>query len=153
MPPGTVGTGSTHHLAFVREAWVATRLQSPYVAEMIEQPAERQTRLYSVMPFYRGETLEQRLLRRPPVSLAEGGSIALRLAKAVAVLHRAGIVHRDIKPENVLLEDAGGLKLIDLGVVRLPRIEEFPAPDIPFPRTRPKRSSGRCASSWGCEGA
>src|SRR5690606_23830059 len=37
----------------------------------------------------------------------------------------------DIKPENVLLESDGGLKLIDLGVVRLPMLEEDAGPDIP----------------------
>lgn len=131
FPQPNVAAASTHHLAFVREAWVAARLHSPYIAEMIELPAQRQTRLYSVMPYYQGETLEQRLQRRPALSLGEGGAIALKLAKAVAVLHRAGIIHRDIKPENVLLERDGGLRLIDLGVVRLPRIEEFPAGDIP----------------------
>jgi serine/threonine protein phosphatase PrpC len=131
FPQPNVASASTHHLAFVREAWVAARLHSPYVAEIIELPPERQTRLYSAMPFYRGETLQQRLERRPPLALTEGASIALRLAKAVAVLHRAGIIHRDIKPENVLLTSGGGLRLIDLGVVRLPRVEEFPAGDIP----------------------
>src|SRR6185436_17851658 len=77
-----------------------------------------------VLPNYVGETLEQRLLRRPPVTLTAGLDIALKLAKAVAALHRAGVVHRDIKPENVILQADGGLKLIDLGVARLPQLED-----------------------------
>jgi serine/threonine protein phosphatase PrpC len=131
FPQPEITSASIHHLAFVREAWVAARLHSPYVGEIVELPAERQTRLYSVMPYYQGETLEQRLLRRPRVNLNEGIDIALKLAKAVAALHRAGIIHRDIKPDNVMLEAGGGLRLIDLGVVRLPRMEDFPAGDIP----------------------
>ncbi len=83
------------------------------------------------MPFYDGETLEQRLKREPRVSLEEGMLLAARLARAVAVLHRAGIIHRDIKPDNVLLLKDGGLRLIDLGVARLPQIEDFPPEDIP----------------------
>ena len=31
----------------------------------------------------------------------------------------------------MILESGGGLRLIDLGVVRLPRVEDFPAADIP----------------------
>jgi len=131
FPQHNVTTASTHHLAFVREAWVGARLHSPWLGETIEVAPERQTRLYSVMPFYSGETLEERLRRRPAVTYAEGMAIAQKLTKAIAVLHRAGIIHRDVKPENILLEADGGLRLIDLGVVRLPLIEDFPGTDIP----------------------
>ena len=131
FPQQNVAPDSTHHLAFVREAWVGARLHSPWLGETIEVAPERQTRLYSVMPFYSGETLEARLQRRPAVTYAEGMAFAQKLTKAVAVLHRAGIIHRDIKPDNILLETDGGLRLIDLGVVRLPLLEEFPGSDIP----------------------
>ena len=131
FPQQNVAPESTHHLAFVREAWVGARLHSPWLGETIEVAPERQTRLYSVMPFYSGETLETRLQRSPAITYAEGMAIAQKLAKAVAALHRAGIIHRDIKPDNILLEAHGGLRLIDLGVVRLPLIEEFPGADIP----------------------
>jgi serine/threonine protein phosphatase PrpC len=131
FPQENVAAASTYHHAFVREAWVATRLHSPWIGETIELAAGRQSCLYSAMRFYDGETLEARLTRQPAVSFDEGLAIALRLARAIATLHRAGIIHRDIKPENVLLERGGGLRLIDLGVVRLPMLEEFPGADIP----------------------
>ena len=106
-------------------------MRSLWIGEIIEVPAGRQTRLYSVMPFYEGETLEQRLNRAPQLSLTEGIGIATKLARAVATLHRAGIIHRDIKPDNVILLAAGGLRLVDLGVARVPLLEDFPAQDIP----------------------
>jgi serine/threonine protein kinase len=126
-----VGAEPVLRLAFLREAWIATRVRSPWIAEVIETPFESRSALYSVMPFYEGETLEQRLLRRPPVSRGEGIAIATKLVKAVAALHRAGVIHRDIKPDNVILQPNGGLKLIDLGVARLPNIEDFPASNVP----------------------
>jgi serine/threonine protein phosphatase PrpC len=131
FPQPLVAEDRTYRRAFVNEAFVASRVRSPWIGEVIEQPPERQTRLYSVMPFYDGETLEQRLNREPRLSYAEGAQIATRLARAVATLHRAGIIHRDIKPDNVLLLKDGGLRLIDLGVARLPQLEDFPAQDIP----------------------
>ena len=131
FPHPRVATEHSYRLAFVREAWVAARVASPWIGEILAPTENRQTRLYSVMPFYDGETLEQRLKRAPPVSLAEGVSIATRLARAAVTLHRAGIVHRDIKPDNVILEKAGGLRLIDLGVARVPQLEEFPVQDVP----------------------
>ena len=118
-------------LYFLRESWIAARLRSPFIAEVIELPPQSRSSLYSVMPFYEGETLEQRLLRRPRIGRAEGLSIATKLTKAVAALHRAGVIHRDIKPDNVILQPGGGLKLIDLGVARLPAIEDFPSAAIP----------------------
>jgi len=74
-------------------------------------------------------------VRRPPVTLAAGLDIALKLTKAVAALHRAGIVHRDIKPENIMLEPDGGLKVIDLGVARLRRFDEGESLEVPGTRS------------------
>lgn len=146
FPQPEVAAEATYRLAFVREAWVAARVRSPWLGEIVEMPPGRQSRLYSVMPFYDGETLEQRLRRPPKLSLGDGVDIAIKLAKAVAALHRAGIIHRDIKPDNVILERNGGLRLIDLGVVRLPRMEDFPQGDIPGTPSymAPELFAGQC---------
>jgi serine/threonine protein phosphatase PrpC len=131
FPKPQVAEIATWHAAFVREAWVGTRVTSPWVAHVIELPPERQTCLYTVMPLYIGELLETRLARAPAVGLEEGRMIAIRLAHGAGALHRAGIIHRDIKPDNVMLESGGALKLLDLGVVRLPGLEDFPPEAIP----------------------
>jgi serine/threonine protein phosphatase PrpC len=131
FPKPEVAAVATYHAAFVREAWVGTRVTSPWVAHVIELPPGRQSCLYTVMPLYTGELLETRLARAPAVGLEEGRNIAIRLAHAAAALHRAGIIHRDIKPDNVMLEAGGALKLLDLGVVRLPGLEDFPPENVP----------------------
>jgi serine/threonine protein phosphatase PrpC len=130
------GVEGVMRAALLREAWIASRIRSPFVGEVIEPAAGRQTALYAVMPYYEGETLEARLARAPAVSLTIGLDYAIKLAKGVAALHRAGIVHRDIKPDNVIVETlrphlVPGLKLIDLGVARLPRMEDIPAAHAP----------------------
>ncbi|RAI60007.1 bifunctional protein-serine/threonine kinase/phosphatase [Roseicella frigidaeris] len=128
--PGTAAEASFRR-AYLRESWIAARVRSPFLGEVLEPPPERASCLYAVMPFYGGETLERRILRGPPIGLEQGLGMAAGLCKAVAALHRAGVVHRDIKPDNVLLPPEGGLRLIDLGVARLPHMEEFAAADIP----------------------
>jgi serine/threonine protein phosphatase PrpC len=131
FPHPRVLAETAYRHAFVREAWVASQVRSPYVSEVIELPAGRQTRLYSVMPYYPGETLEQRLKRTPRVTLEEGVRIGMLLAKAVYALNRRDIVHRDIKPDNVILTGDSGLRLLDLGVARLPGLEVAPDEEIP----------------------
>jgi serine/threonine protein kinase len=131
FPKPQVAAVATHHAAFVREAWVGARVESPWIGRVIELPPGRQTCLYNVMPLYQGELLETRLTRRPALGLEEGRAIALGLARGAAALHRAGIIHRDIKPDNVILEGGGSLKLLDLGVARAPGWEDSPPAEIP----------------------
>ncbi len=130
FPKPIQGGDAVLRQAFVRETWIAARVRSPWIGEVIDIPPERQTRLYSVMPFYAGHTLEERLQQSPQISLSEGLAFAIKLAKGVAALHRAGIVHRDIKPENVILERVedqaeAGVRLVDLGVARVAGMDDF----------------------------
>jgi serine/threonine protein phosphatase PrpC len=131
FPKPQIASVEAHHAAFVREAWVGARVHNPWVGRVIELPPGRQTCLYTVMPLYQGERLETRLARSPALGLEEGRNISVKLARAVAALHRAGVIHRDIKPDNVILEGGGSLKLIDLGVVRVPGLEDLPPAEIP----------------------
>jgi serine/threonine protein kinase len=79
-------------------------------------------RLWFVMPWYDGETLESRL-QREPLSRAEALKIFQPLARALAAMHAAGVRHQDVKPENIFLaripgfgEDDVTPVLLDLGV-------------------------------------
>ncbi len=82
-------------------------------------------RLWFVMPWYEGETLETRL-KRHPLSRSEARPIFQQLARALATMHSVGIRHQDIKPDNIFLAKIEGLGLaedqevlpvlIDLGV-------------------------------------
>ncbi|MFW6049819.1 MAG: protein kinase domain-containing protein [Myxococcota bacterium] len=85
-----------------------------------------ENRLWFVMPWYEGETLEDRI-ERAPLSRREARSIFEPLARALATMHAAGIRHQDVKPENIFLARIRGFGrddgeadvlpvLIDLGV-------------------------------------
>jgi serine/threonine protein kinase len=135
FPKPRAGIEPLLRAAMLREMWIAEHVRSPFVTESLEPPADRRTCLYGVLPFYEGETLEQRLGHRPPVTLAAGLDVAIKLTKGIAALHRAGIIHRDIKPENIMLEANGGLKLIDLGVARLRQFDEGESLEVPGTRS------------------
>lgn len=117
--------------AFLRESFIGRHVDSPFVGRTLALESTRQSRLYIALPFYEGRTLHARLADDTPFDIPAGVSIAVKLARAVAALHRQGITHRDIKPDNVILQPDGGLKLVDLGVARLPRVEEFAEAEAP----------------------
>lgn len=133
FPKPQANCAKIYRQAFVRENWITSHVHNIWLCEQIELVAGRQTCLYTIMPYYEGETLESMLLRES-VSLETGVAIAKMLAKAVYALHKEQIIHRDIKPDNVILLQDGGLKLIDLGVARLPGLNdemESTAPGTP----------------------
>lgn len=116
--------------AFLRESFIGRRIDSPHVGKTISLEPGRQSGLYIAQPLYVGRTLHARIADEP-FDIPTGLDLCIRLSKGVAALHRLGIAHRDIKPDNVILEADGGLKLIDLGVARLPRVEEFAEAEAP----------------------
>jgi serine/threonine protein phosphatase PrpC len=109
---------------FLREAWVGTTVHSRRIASYIDVSPERRSSLYLVLPYYRGETMEARLLRPPPIPYLEGVGLALKLCAVVQELAAYQVIHRDLKPENVLLLPDGEIKLLDLGLAYLPGVDE-----------------------------
>jgi serine/threonine protein phosphatase PrpC len=109
---------------FLREAWIGATVHSPRIASYIDISPERRSSLYLVLPYYRGETLEARLLRPPPIPYLEGVGLVLQLCSVVEELAAFQVIHRDLKPENVLLLPDGEIKLLDLGLAYLPGVDE-----------------------------
>ena len=82
------------------------------------------SRLWFVMPWYEGQSLEARL-KEGALSRAEARRIFVPLARALSSMHAAGIRHQDVKPDNVFLAKVAGYGddeegilpvLLDLGV-------------------------------------
>lgn len=73
---------------------------------------------YIAMEYLQGDSLKQRLKRRPPVD--EVLDILYQLASALDFAHGKGIVHRDVKPENVMFRDqeSNEAVLTDFGIAK-----------------------------------
>ena len=115
---------------FMREVFLGQRIAHPGVGASLALADGRQSRLYLAMPYYPGETLEARLSRRP-LAVEEAVGIGSQVGRGLAALHRAGVFHRDLKPQNVILLEQGGVKIIDLGVARLPALDETDEAETP----------------------
>jgi serine/threonine protein kinase len=124
FPLRTMLQDQVFQAGFLREAWVGQTVNSKWIADYLTLAPGRQSCLYIALPFYRGDTLEERLSRRPPIGFAEGMSIALRLCEAVDDLDRIQVIHHDLKPENIVLPNDGGLRLLDFGLAYLPGIDD-----------------------------
>ena len=67
--------------------------------------------LFLVMEYVDGIAVE----RHPPTNLAEAMNIFIQTADGLACMHEAGFVHADMKPNNIVVNEDGGVKIIDLG--------------------------------------
>lgn len=76
-----------------------------------------------VLEYVEGKTLAQTDLES--LSFERKVDLAARIAEALSVAHRHGVIHRDLKAENVMLTPDGGLKVLDFGVARLVLGEEL----------------------------
>ena len=74
-------------------------------------------RPFVVMEFVRGRNLQQVADQSLPSPYQAAAWIAV-IARALAYVHRCGVVHQDIKPKNILIDESGRPRLIDFGVAR-----------------------------------
>ena len=67
------------------------------------------------MELVEGRTLTQLLDAQGPLSAREAANLGLDLTRAVAAVHRVGLVHGDIKASNVMRAAGGRTVLMDFG--------------------------------------
>ena len=103
---------------FVREAEALSQLSHPAIVRVMGF-SEDATRglLFLVMELVEGQTLRACLDEDGALSLADVLTAFLPLASALEHAHAEGIFHRDIKPGNIVLATAGGVRLVDFGIV------------------------------------
>jgi serine/threonine-protein kinase len=71
------------------------------------------------MEFVEGQTLEQLLESEGVLPTPVALWIAKQVCTGLAAAHEVGVIHGDIKPQNIIVEPAGGLKIMDFGSARL----------------------------------
>jgi serine/threonine-protein kinase len=101
---------------FVEEAKTAVELSHPNIVPVYELGVEQGV-YYIAMEHCAGATLAEVLGRTGTLDPEEGAYVGAEVCRALEYAHRrAGIVHRDVTPRNVLLDDEGGVRLIDFGI-------------------------------------
>lgn len=106
---------------FAREAKLAGSLSHPNIVEVYEIGRMDDGRAFLVMEFLEGESLEDRLQRIGPFSIADAMRVGQEVLFALAVAHESQILHRDLRPQNIFMaqtRDGETLKILDFGVSR-----------------------------------
>jgi serine/threonine protein phosphatase PrpC len=102
--------------ALLNEEWLAKRVVSQYMPQILPLNAESRKHLYYVMTWHEGETLQQRIENKHHFTIAGATKVGIELMRGIGALHRLNIIHRDIKPANVHQGSDGRIRLLDLGV-------------------------------------
>jgi serine/threonine protein kinase/TolB-like protein/tetratricopeptide (TPR) repeat protein len=119
---------------FKQEIQLARKVTDPNVCRIFDLELER-TRsdridgkftevAFLTMELLEGETLNDALRRKSPMSTAEALPLIRQMAQGLTAAHDAGVIHRDFKPSNVMLvsppdADAGLRAVVtDFGLAR-----------------------------------
>ena len=101
-------------VAVIQEARLLARVRHPNVVTVYGVDRHEDT-VGLWMELVEGLTLKQILTLRGVLGPQEAALIGIDLCRAVAAVHKAGLLHRDIKAQNVMRESGGRLVLMDFG--------------------------------------
>lgn len=115
---------STYAERFLREAQTIARLQHPNIVDIHTFGSDPSGVVFFTMELLIGSDLAARVAARSsrPYTAREACGWAAQVARAIAAVHRAGLIHRDLKPQNIFVTTAHDgqelLKLLDFGIAR-----------------------------------
>ena len=105
-------TGRSH--AVIQEGRLLARVRHPNVVTVYGID-EHEGTVGLWMEWVEGLTLTQVLAARGLLGGHEAALIGVDVCRAVAAVHKAGLLHRDIKAQNVMREAGGRIVLMDFG--------------------------------------
>ena len=100
----------------LNEEWLGKRVVSQYIPQVLTLSIENRSKLYFVMSWHEGATLQQRLDNGHYFTVAGIAKIGMDVMRGIGALHRLNIMHRDIKPANIHQASDQRLRILDLGV-------------------------------------
>jgi hypothetical protein len=121
--PASLSSDLSRLHRFEQEARAAAALSHPNILA-VHDIGQQDGSPYIVSELLDGATLRERL-RSGPIPVRKAIDYAQQIAGGLAAAHDKGIVHRDLKPENIFVMNDGRVKILDFGLAKLTRPEEF----------------------------
>jgi serine/threonine-protein kinase len=114
LPRPELATQPVLRRMFESEVMITLKLDHPRVVRALEGHPTGQG-AFLALEMCGGGTLDQRLLERGRLPLAEAVRLVEDVAEGLSYTHDSKVLHRDVKPANVFLDDDGRAKLGDFG--------------------------------------
>src|SRR5271168_4030225 len=108
---------------FYREARAAAALDHPNIVRAYDIDQDENLH-FLVMEYVDGASLQEVIKKFGPMNVLFACHYVRQAAIGLQHAHEAGLVHRDIKPGNLLIDRAGTLKVLDMGLARFFHDEE-----------------------------
>ncbi len=108
---------------FEREMEAVGALDHPHIVRAMDA-GEFDGTHFLVMEYVEGSDLSALVKEQGTLSVRDACKVIRQAAMGLQHAHEHGLVHRDIKPSNIFVTKAGQVKLLDLGLARISRIDE-----------------------------
>jgi eukaryotic-like serine/threonine-protein kinase len=118
LPPNP--NDPTHLQRVQREAQAVAMLDHPNIVRAFDLDREGGIHIL-VMEYIDGASLQFLVDSRGRLPIARAVNYVAQAALGLEHAHQHGLVHRDVKPSNLMLDWAGTVKLLDLGLARFAR--------------------------------
>jgi TPR repeat protein/serine/threonine protein kinase len=102
---------------FISEARTLHKFNHPNIVRVLTVFEENHTG-YMIMPYERGQSLQQKLSGKKTLEESELLKILIPILGGLDIVHQAGFIHRDIKPDNIFIREDGSPVLLDFGSAR-----------------------------------
>ena len=122
---------------FRAERQILATLSHPGIAALLDGGVSDDGQPYFVMEYVDGAPITQWSDERH-LPIRERLALFQQVAAAVGSAHQSLVVHRDLKPGNIFVAGDGQVKLLDFGIAKLLRADDYADQ---FPATRPEHRS------------
>jgi serine/threonine protein kinase len=102
---------------FHNELKLARKISHPHVGRMYELMEEAGTH-FITMEYVPGQDLRALIRQTGQLTVGKAIAIGKEICDGLAEAHKQGIIHRDLKPSNIIIDRAGGARIMDFGIAR-----------------------------------
>jgi len=114
---------------FHNELKLARKISHPNIGRMYELMEEKGIH-FITMEYVPGQDLKALIRQTGQLTVAKAIAIGEEICDGLAEAHKQGIVHRDLKPSNIIIDRAGGARIMDFGIARSMTVKSRTGPGV-----------------------
>lgn len=108
---------------FTREALSAAQLSHHNIVQVYDVGSTEDVH-YITMEYVPGQSLADMIRSDGRLGIDAAAGYVLQTARGLKYAHDRGIIHRDIKPANLMVSELGIVKIADMGLAKMAKVED-----------------------------